>query len=377
MLLQRTVILGVFYLLASLLGGCDRHESGAIGAQTGERDKVINLFIWSDYLAPDTIASFEKLTGVKVHVSYFDTNETLETRMLTGSSGFDVVVPSAAYFQRLIRSKAFQPLDKKMLPNLAGFDPTLLSRAAQYDPGNAYGVVHTWGTFGIGYNRAMVAKVLPAAPFNSWRLIFDPAFASKLGQCGIGVLDVPAAVLRLVLQYLGRNPNAPNPQDLTDVESVLTNIRPFIRNIDSSNYIESLANGDICLALGYNGDLIQARNRAREAKNGIQIVYTIPDEGSFLWFTMLAIPRDASHPGNAHLLINYLMDPKVVAQMSNFTKFANANSDASQYLDPSILGDPAIYPTQEQQKHLLVQSEDSPEQARTITRLWQKFKTGQ
>jgi putrescine transport system substrate-binding protein len=367
-------------IAASLMISCGRSDSGARNTPSGEKsdDKnTVNLYIWADYLAPDTIASFEKLTGVKVHVSIFETNETLEARMLTGSSGFDVVVPTAPFFQRQIRSGAYLPLDKSKLPNLVNLDPAFMSQVAVNDPGNMHGVVYAWGTYGIGYNAKMVAEVLPNVPLNSWRLIFDPAFAARLAKCGINLLDAPAGVVRLVLKYLGKNPNAPSPQDLADVETVLSKIRPYIRTIDSSINIQAMANGDICIALGYNGDFVQARNRAKEAKNGVKIGYVIPDEGSLLWFDMLAIPRDAPHVANAHRFINYLMNPQVIANISNFIGFANANSAASPLLDASIVADTVIYPPRDQQQRLFVESEDSPEQSRAITRLWQKFKTAQ
>jgi putrescine transport system substrate-binding protein len=360
--------------------GCGGPDSGArntpLSAKSSDQG-VLNLYTWPDYLAPDTIATFEKQTGIKVHVSFFDTNETLEGRMLTGSSGFDVVVPTAPYLQRQIRSGAYLSLDKAKLPNLANLDPAIMRRVALNDPGNVHAVVYTWGTYGIGYNAKMVAEALPGVPLNSWRLIFDPAYAAKLAKCGINLLDAPAGVVRLVLSYLGKNPNAPTAQDLADVESALTGIRPFIRTIDSTIAIEAMANGDICIALGYNGDFVQARNRAKEAKNGREIGYVIPEEGSLLWFDMLAIPRDAPNVANAHLFINYLMDPHVIAKISNFIGFANANSAATPLLDKSIVADSIIYPPRDQQQRLFVQSEDSPERSRAITRLWQKFKTAQ
>jgi putrescine transport system substrate-binding protein len=365
---------------ASLLVGCGKPDAGARSTQTGESGndkKVLNLYIWADYLAPDTIASFEKLTGIKVRVSYFETNETLESRMLTGNSGFDVVVPTAPFFQRQIRSGAYLPLDKTKLPNLVNLDPAIMAQVALNDPGNAHGVVYAWGTYGIGYNAKLVAEVLPNAPLNSWRLIFDPAVAASLAKCGINILDAPAGVERLVLKYLGKNPNAPSPQDLAEVETVLTRIRPYIRTIDSLLGIEAMANGDICVALGYNGDFVQARNRAKEAKNGIKIDYVIPDEGSLLWFDMLAIPRDAPNVANAHLFIDYLMNPRVIANVSNFIGFANANLAASPLLNASIVADRIIYPPPREQQRLFVESEDSPEQSRAITRIWQKFKTAQ
>jgi putrescine transport system substrate-binding protein len=380
MLRSKLFAMAMLCVSAFSLIGCGSPDSGGRNTQSGERSGekgVLNLYIWTDYVAPDTIASFEKQWGIKVRVSYFDTNETLEARVLTGNSGFDVVLPTAPFFQRQIRSGAYLPLDKTKLPNLVNLDPAIMARVALNDPGNAHGVVYAWGTYGIGYNAKMVADALPNAPLNSWRLIFDPAYASRLAKCGINFLDAPAGVVRLVLKYLGKNPNAPTPQDLADVEGVLSKIRPYVRTIDSSIDIQAMANGDICVALGYNGSFVQARNRAKEAKNGINIGYVIPDEGSLLWFDMLAIPRDAPNAANAHLFINYLMTPQVIADISNFIGFANANSAASPLLDASIVADPIVYPPRDQQQRLFVQSEDSPEQSRAITRLWQKFKTAQ
>src|SRR5450631_2772346 len=243
-------------------------------------------------MAPDTISSFEKQTGIKVRVSYFDSDEALEGRVLTGHSGFDVVVPPANYMRREIRSEAYQPLDKAKLPNLVHLDPVVMSRVAVNDPENAHGVVYTWRTIGIGFNEKQVAEAFPNGPVKSWRLVFDPQYAGRVAKCGIGTIDSPAEVLRLVLQYWGKNPDAPNSQDLNDAEAVLRKVRPFIRMI-ASDLIESLANGDICVATTYNGGVIQARSRAKDAKNGIKIGFFVPEEGSLLWADMLAIPRDA------------------------------------------------------------------------------------
>lgn len=375
-------LLSMSMLCASALslmscGSRDSNAPHAQSAQKGGDQSALNLYIWADYMAPDTVASFEKLTGVKLRVSFFETNETLEARMLTGNSGFDVVVPTAPYLQRQIRSGAYLPLDKKQLPNLVYMDPAIMARVALNDPGNEHAVVYAWGTYGIGYNVKMVAEALPNVPVNSWRVIFDPRYAARLAACGINFLDAPAGVERLVLKYLGRNPNAPSAQDLADVEQILVKIRPYIRNIDSSIGAEALANGDICVALEYNGTVFQARHRAEDAKNGIKIAYAIPDEGSLLWFDMLAIPRNAPNVANAHLFINYLMDPRVIAHISNFIGNANANSAASPFLEPSIVADPAVYPPTDQQRRLFVQMEDSPDQSRAITRIWQRFKTAQ
>ena len=347
------------------------------GAAPGGGDKTLNLYIWSDYLAPNTLADFERQTGIKVHVSYFDTNETLETRLLAGNSGFDIVVPTASYFERQIKAGVYLTLDRSKLSNLKNLDPQLMAKVALHDPGNAHGVIYTWGTNGIGYNEKMIRELLPDAPLDSWRLVFDPAVASKIAKCGISVLDSPAEMMRAVLNYLGRDPNSQKPEDLADAEATLLKIRPFIRNINSSEYIEALANGDLCVAVGYNGDVLQARDRAREANKGVEIKYTVPKEGSILWFDMLAIPKDAPDPDNAYAFMNYMMTPQVSADISNFKRYATANLPSQALVQPAVREDPGIYPPPEVREKLSVQLADSPEQTRAITRMWQKFKTGQ
>jgi len=354
-------------------GASSEGPSGA-AASTG---KVLNLFIWSDYLAPNTLSDFEKQGGIKVHVAYFDTNETLETKLLAGSSGYDVVVPTASYFERQIKAGVYLPLDKSKLPNLKNMDPQLMARVAMHDPGNEHGVIYTWGTNGIGYNEKMVKELMPDAPLDSWRLVFDPAVASKVAKCGISVLDSPAEMMRAVLSYLGRDPNSQKPEDLAVAETTLLKIRPYIRNINSSEYIEALANGDLCIAVGYNGDVLQARDRAREANKGIEIKYVVPKEGSILWFDMLAIPKDAPDVDSAYAYLNYIMTPQVMADISDFKRYANANAAAQALVLPAVREDTAIYPPLELREKLAVQLADSPEQTRAITRMWQKFKTGQ
>jgi putrescine transport system substrate-binding protein len=360
-------------------GGADAGKGTADQAATGAADsgKVLNLYIWSDYLAPNTLSDFEKQTGIKVNASYFDTNETLETKLLAGSSGYDVVVPTASYFERQIKAGVYATLDKSKLPNLKNMDPQLMQRVSLHDPGNAHGVIYMWGTNGIGYNEKMVKALMPDAPLDSWRLVFDPAVASKIAKCGISVLDSPAEMLRVVLSYLGRDPNSQKPEDAAAAEDTLLKIRPYIRNINSSEYIEALANGDICVAVAYNGDILQARDRARDANKGVEVKYVVPKEGTILWFDMLAIPKDAPHPDAAYAYLNYIMEPKVTADISNFKRFANANSASTPFVHDDVKNDPGIYPPPELRQKLAVQLADSPEQTRAITRLWQKFKTGQ
>jgi putrescine transport system substrate-binding protein len=358
--------------------GSGSAEKPGAAADTGTaKGGVLNLYIWSDYLAADTLSNFEKQTGIKVHVAYFDTNETLETKLLAGSSGYDVVVPTASYFERQIKAGVYLTLDKSKLPNLKNMDPQLMAKVALHDPGNAHGIIYTWGTNGIGYNEKMVRELMPDAPLDSWRMVFDPAVASKVAKCGISVLDSPAEMLRAVYSYLGKDANSQSPSDLVQAEAVLTKIRPFIRNINSSEYIEALANGDLCIAVGYNGDVMQARDRAREANKGIEVKYYVPKEGSILWFDMLAIPKDAPDPDSAYAYLNYIMTPQVIADISNFKRYANANAASQPLVLPAVKDDPGIYPPPEQRQKLAVQLADSADQTRAITRVWQKFKTGQ
>jgi putrescine transport system substrate-binding protein len=252
-----------------------------------------------------------------------------------------------------------------------------MSRVALHDPDNAHGVIYTWGTNGLGYNEKMIKALVPDAPLDSWRMVFDPAVASKIAKCGISVLDSPAEMLRVVLSYLGRDPNSQNPDDLAAGEAALTKIRPYIRNINSSEYIEALANGDICLAVGYNGDVLQARDRARDANKGIEIKYIVPKEGSILWFDMLAVPKDAPDAESAYAFLNYMMIPQVAADVSDFRRYATANAAAQPLVQAAVRDDPGIYPPKELRQKLAVQLADSPDQTRAITRVWQKFKTGQ
>ena len=376
----RILVLGVF-LLSACGGGKPAADQGAPAgaaesAATGA-GKTLNLFIWSDYLAPATLSDFEHQTGVTVHAAYYDSNETLETKLLAGSSGYDVVVPTASYFERQIKAGVYLTLDKSKLPNLKNMDPQLMSRVAMHDPDNAHGIIYMWGTNGIGYNEKMVTALLPDAPLDSWRLVFDPAVASKVAKCGISVLDSPAEMMRAVLNYLGKDPNSQKPEDVQVAEATLLKIRPYIRNINSSEYIEALANGDLCVAVGYSGDVLQARDRARDANKGIDIKYVVPKEGSIIWFDMLAIPKDAPHREAAYAYLNYIMEPKVIADISNFKRYANANLASQPYVLESVKDDPAIYPPPLLREKLAVQLADSPEQTRVITRMWEKFKTGQ
>jgi len=373
--LNRTVILALGCGL--LLNACGGGKSGsaALSGGTPDAGRILNLYIWSDYLAPTTLPRFEKQTGIKVNATYYDTNEALEAKLLAGGGGYDIVMPTASYFERQIRAGMYLPLDKANLPNLKNMDPQLMAKVAIHDPGNAHGVIYLWGTNGIGYNEKMVKEILPDAPLDSWRMVFDPQVASKLSKCGISVLNSPAEMMRAVFSYLGKDPNSHDPGDLAQGEAVLLKIKPYIRSVNSSEYIDALAKGDLCVAVGYNGDVMQARDRAQDANKGIEIKYSIPKEGTILWFDMLAIPKDASHPASAYAFINFVMDPKVIGEITNFKGYANANAVAQPLA--SVKSNPGIYPTAEMLPKLTVQLADSADQTRAISQVWEKFKTAQ
>ncbi len=360
-----------------LLSACGGGKSGSAPSSSSSANatKVLNLYIWSDYLAPTTLPRFEKQTGIKVNATYYDTNETLDAKLQAGGGGYDIVMPTASYFERQIKAGMYLPLDKEKLPNFKNMDPLLMAKAAFHDPGNAHGVIYLWGTNGIGYNEKMIRQLMPDAPLDSWRMVFDPKVASKLAKCGISVLNSPAEMMRAVFSYLGKDPNSQKPEDLAEGEAALLKIRPYIRSINSSEYIDALANGNLCVAVAYNGDVMQARDRALDVNKGTEIKYSIPKEGSILWFDMLAIPKNAPHPDYAHAFINFVMTPEVISEITNFKGYANANAVAQPLA--SVKSDPGIYPTPEMLPKLTVQLADSDDQTRAIDRVWQKFKADQ
>ncbi len=342
------------------------------------QDKVVNVYNWSDYIAPDTVAKFEAETGIKVVYDVFDSNETLEAKLLAGSSGYDVVVPTSSYLRRQIAADVYLPLDKALLPNLANMDPSLMESAAAYDEGNAHAVIYMWLTTGIGYNVAKVAERLgDAAPVDSWSLVFDPAFAAKLADCGIAMLDSSSDMLPSALAYLGLDPTSDSEEDMTKATELIEAVRPYIRYFHSSQYISDLANGEICVAVGFSGDMFLAADRAVEAGNGIEIAYSIPKEGALLSFDMLAIPSDAPNPENAHAFIDFIMKPEISAAITNTVYYANANAASLPLVDPEIANDPSIYPTDEVKANLFPTVTHDARTDRMITRLWTRIRTGQ
>jgi putrescine transport system substrate-binding protein len=347
-------------------------------AAAGAEEPVLHVYNWSDYIAPDTIANFEKETGISVTYDVYDGNEVLEAKLLAGHSGYDVVVPSASPFMaRQIRAGAYRPLDKSRLPNLKNLDPQLLALAATADPGNAHGVPYLWSLTGIGFNLALVERALgDAAPRDTFALLFDPGLAAKLAPCGIALLDTPQEVVPAALAYLGLDPKSREPGDLDRAIALLDRVRPYVRKFHSSQYINDLATGDICIALGYSGDVIQARNRAREAESPVEIGFRVPREGTQMAIDMLGIPADAPHPDNAHAFIDYILRPEVIAAISNAVSYPNPNLAATALVDPEIRDDPGIYPPEAVRRLLYIDLPAPRAYERLRTRAWSHMKSG-
>lgn len=346
------------------------------GQPAMDAEKVLFVYNWSDYIDTTVIDDFEKEYGIDVTYDVFDSNEVLETKLLAGKTGFDIVVPSASFLERQIKAGVFQELDKSKIPNLKNLDPEITKSVALHDPDNAHAVNYLWGTSGVGYNEEMITKRMPDAPVDSWRMFYDPEVVSKFADCGVAVLDAPSEVIGTVLIYLGKEANSEDPADLKAAEDVLMKMRGSVRYVNSSKYIEDLANGEICLALGWVGDVLQARDRADEAGKGLTIKYNIPKEGAIMFFDMLAVPRDASHPLNAHLFIDYLMRPDVAAKNSSFVNYASSNAASYPLVDETVRNDPSIYPTAEVKAKLVPDLAETPEFTRQLTRTWTRFKTG-
>ncbi len=342
-----------------------------------EEEKIVNVYNWSDYIDEEILKEFEKETGIKVVYDVFDSNDVLETKLLAGKTGYDVVVPSGGFLSRQIKAGVFAKLDKKQLPNLKNMWDLVQKRTATYDPGNAYSINYMWGSTGIGYNVGKIKERMPDAPMTSWKMIFDPSTVSKFADCGVYMLDAGDELIPAALNYIGENPDSKDLAVIAKAEAVLTAVRPFIRKFHSSEYIDALANGDICLAVGWSGDVLQARDRAAEAKNGVEVAYVAPDEGALMWFDQMAIPADAPHPTNAHKFIDYIMRAEVMAKASNYVYFANGNLASQKHLNEDVITDPAIYPTPAALKTLYTTTPYAAESQAAVTRLWTKVKSGQ
>ena len=351
----------------------------AIIAQAGAvQADVVNVFNWSDYITDEVLERFTAETGIAVNYDVYDSNDTLEARLLAGSSGFDVVVPTATFLQRQIAAGVYQPLDRDLLPNWDNMDPDLMAAAASHDPGNEHATIYMWGTTGIGYNIDMVAERLGEDfEVDTWAMVFDPEVASQLADCGISWLDSPTDMYPAAFAWMGLDPQSTDTADFEAATEMMQAVRPHVRYFHSSQYISDLANGEICVAVGWSGDVLQAAERAEEADRGVNVWYAIPREGAMQWFDMLAIPADAPNPENAHAFINFVMDPAAAADITNYVWFPNANAAAFELVDEDIRTDPAIYPTDEVTETLFTGVTYGGQTDRIVTRLWTRVRTGQ
>jgi putrescine transport system substrate-binding protein len=347
----------------------------AIG-QARAADNVVNVYNWSDYIGEHTVADFEKATGIKVRYDVFDSNETLEAKLFAGHSGYDVVVPSSGFLGRQIKAGIFQKLDRSKMPHLSNLDPELLKRVASLDPGNAYGVPFYWGTVGIGINVDKVKQRIPDAPIGSWDLLFKPENAKRLADCGISMLDSPTDVLEVALKYIGKSPYSDKKADIDAAQAMLMAVRPYVKYFHSSRYIDDLANGELCISLGWSGDVFIAGSRAEDAKNGVHLDYYIPKEGTQIFFDMMAVPADAPHPENGMAFIDFMLRPEIAAHNTNTVKYPNAVPSALPQIDADIRDNPAIYPPADVLANTFPDKIASPALDRLRTRAWTTIKTG-
>jgi putrescine transport system substrate-binding protein len=333
------------------------------------------IYNWSDYIAEDTIANFEAETGIDVTYDVFDSNEVLEAKLLAGGSGYDLVVPSGSFMENQIKAGVFQKLDKSKLSNLGNLDPSVLAKTDAHDPGGEYSINYMYGTTGIGYNEDAVEE--RGGDVESWDIIFNPDELAKYEDCGVAMLDAPSEIVEIALNYLGHEPNTENTKANQEALELLNQIRPYIKYFDSSQYINDLANGEICLAVGWSGDVFLA---ADDAAEDVSVWYSIPNEGTVIWFDMMGIPADAKNVENAHKFVDYILRPEVVADITNYVWYSNPNLVANTtegLIDPEILEDPAIYPTEETLKMLFADTADSPQKSRISSRVFNSFKAAQ
>ena len=344
---------------------------------SAQAERVVNFYNWSDYIDPSVLEAFTKETGIKVRYDTFDANETLETKLLAGKSGYDLVVPTGYFLQRQISAGVFQKLDKSKLPNLKNVWPEVASKLAFYDPGNQYAVNYMWGTTGIGYDVKKMHEILgPNGKIDSWDVVFRPEQLAKFKDCGIHMLDSVDDIVPAVLHYLGLDPNSTQQKDLDKATDLIAKIRPYVRKFHSSEYLNALASGEICFVVGWSGDIKQAQRRAAEAKGGVEIGYAIPKEGAQMFFDNLAIPKDAPHASEALALIDYLLRPEVAAKNTNLVQYANGNLASQKFVDKAILDDRTVYPDAATMAKFYTISAHDQKTQRVLNRLWTKIKTG-
>ncbi|MCW0232635.1 MAG: polyamine ABC transporter substrate-binding protein [Ferrovibrio sp.] len=340
------------------------------------QEKAVNVYNWSDYVDPQVLKDFEVETGIRVRYDVYDSNDTLEAKLLAGKSGYDVVVPTQYYMARQVQAKLLRPLDRTKIPNFARLDPAQMERLAKYDPGNQHAAIYLWGTSGIGLNPDKIKQRMANPPAYSLKMLFDPEIVSKFADCGVVLLDAPDEIMVAALKYLGLDPNAKDAASIAKAEAVLMKVRPYIRKFHSSQYINDLANGDACLAYGFSGDILQARTRAEEAKKGVRVQYLLPREGAQQWFDVMAIPADAPNPDNAHAFINYILQPKVIAKITNAVQYPNAVPESLSLVSKDAMADKDVFPPVEALKNLYTVVPSNQAEQRLLTRAWTRVKGG-
>ncbi|MFC6336618.1 extracellular solute-binding protein [Pseudomonas sp. CCM 7891] len=346
-------------------------------ASLSQAAETVKIYNWSDYIAPNTTKNFQKATGIAFTYDVYDSNETLDGKLMTGKSGYDVVFPSNHFMARQIQGGALKKLDKSQLPNWKNLNPVLLKALETNDPGNAHGFPYLWGSTGIGYNIDKVKAVLgDNAPVDSWDLIFKPEYMEKLQQCGVAILDNGPELLPAALNYLGLPHHSKKAEDYKKAEALLMTVRPYVSYFHSSKYTSDLANGNICVAVGFSGDILQAESRAKEARNGVSIGYNIPKEGAAIWFDMVAMPADAPNEKAGYAFMNYLLRPEVMASITNHVHYANGNAAADRLVDPAIKSDTKVYPSPEMMGKLFALEAMPLNIDRTRTRVWNTIRTG-
>lgn len=358
-----------------LLTACGGSKQQGSGVARAPDEKMLHVYNWADYIGASTIQDFEKRTGIKVTYDTYDSYDVLGTKLMTGHSGYDVVVPNSAMANRLIRTGALLKLDRSKLKNLLNMDPEIMRLMTVNDPGNEHTLPYLFGTTGIGYNPDLVEKALGTRTIDSLSAVFDPAIASKLAKCGITMLDSTGDMFSITLIYLGRNPYGETPEDLAAAEAALMKARPYVRYFHSSKFVDDLATGEVCVSIGWSGSIFQARARGVAAAKPVHVNYVIPKEGAPLWIDTIAIPADAPHPENAHAFLDYIMEPQVIAGVSNVVGQANGNAASLPFVAETLRNDPMIYPTPEVYKKLYLDKTLSPETVRAINRAWTRIRT--
>jgi putrescine transport system substrate-binding protein len=373
---RRRLVLAACALAVALTACGGAKQAAAPGPGTAAEDKVVNVLNWSDYIAPDTVAKFERETGIKVNYDVFDSNEVLETKLLTGRTGYDVVVPTDFFLERQAKQGILLPLDKSKLPNIKNLDPEAMKQLEGADPGNRFGVPYAAVVTGIGYNVQKVTKALGKVPIDSWAIVFDPKYAAKLKDCGFTTLDAESENIFSAKLWLGIDPASERLEDLNAVEQMMLKVRPFIRYFHSSQYINDLANGETCIAIAWSGDVLQARDRAREAGKGVELAFMVPKEGALRSFDMLAIPADAPHPDNAHKFIDFLLRADIAADFTKFRKYPSGNLAAEKLVDPELRADPIIFVPADVVPRLKPHRAESLTYTRYANRAWTRIRTG-